>query len=237
MSLTIQQVQDQALRQADLYGTDYIAPDDLNALTDRAILSVWDFFVKTFGDDWDNDRDTIVTTAGQRDYNLPTDLWRLQRVGMILLGSGDDEVALQRFDKANGVISTSEDSWISCPPEYWLSFGNTLKVISFNPLPDAAYTIVLYYHDDPPTTAGGLSTEIDLLGYEHLLVYEIWRSIIEKQEEDPSPAIAKIEQVKQMIIDHAAPKDAGQPHYMSDARSGEDGYSNRGFFRRGYPPF
>jgi hypothetical protein len=240
MSLTIAQIYDQALRQVDLYGTGYLAEADGVALINRALQKTWDYLLKVFGGDWDVQKmsPAITTAADDNSYALPTNFRRLLRVGLVLNTTGDEEVALGRFDFANGVITTETESWVTTRPEYWLSLGNESLSINFNPIPDTIYTVNIYYQRTAPTaTATTNTTVIDMLGYEMLVVYELVAMIERKQQESDKETMNEIAEIKRVIEDHAAEKDAGQPRFMSDARSNEslDLSQGFGFFRGGTP--
>jgi len=145
MGYTPQEFRDAALSRVDLDETDYIETRELDKMAEDSFVELHDLLIRVFEDDFDTRVASFETVVDERSYLVPTDCWRLVRVGLIM--PNGEEVPLERFNRSAGIVPARSYSWgHQTVPRYSLDFkGAGTTSIIFNCRPAAVVTINLHY--------------------------------------------------------------------------------------------
>lgn len=191
-----------------------LTPDVLNGIINSAIAEGWDVIVNKWLDYFTGLADFSVV-ADSDTYALPSDFYKLRTV-WILDGTRYLRLLPADLDVAHEYTGQSVGS--KCDYRYRLTNRNLVLM----PVPSSAETVRIFYV--PIKTEMTLDADSITFDVPIELKYVIaiaWRDVLDRQNLDPSPAIAKIQLYEAKLRTSADSLDAGEPFYLS-GRGGDD---------------
>lgn len=184
-----------------------LTPDILNEIINDAIYEGWDVIVGKWLDYFTKSA-TVPVVAGTDSYAVPTDFFKL-RVLWNLIGSEACRMLPIDLDAAHRYVGRSVGT--ASAYRYRLQERN----IIIAPVPSSVLTLTLYYVpiklemvNDTDTITFDVPVEL-----KYILALA-WRDLLDLQNLDPSPAIAKVQQYEAKLRTSADNRDAGQPFYL-----------------------
>lgn len=191
-----------------------LTADVLNGIVNNAVAEGWDVIVNKWLD-YATGLTDLAVVSGTDTYALPTDFYKARVVWL----AADDRWARLRpvdLDAAHLYTGTS----VGAGRGYRYRITNRNLVLM--PVPSSSETVRVFYvpikqemaNDDDQLT---FDVPIEL----KYVIAIGWRDILDRQNLDPSPAIAKVQLYEAKLRTSADSLDAGEPFYL-DARGGPD---------------
>lgn len=190
----------------------------LNELLNDALQETYDILVQRWEDYYTITGANQTMAAGVDTYVIPTDFYKLRKVE-VQHGSGWSR--LRPFD----LDSSHHYRNPGTPHRYRQQARNLILA----PVPSTAIVFRLHYIPIRAELVTDADTvTFDVPNEQKLLLAIAWRDCLDAQELDPSPAIAKVNQLVPMLKTAADGKDATEPFYLDpngpplDTWDGED---------------
>ena len=178
----------------------------LNELVNDALYEGWDVIVNKWAD-YFTKATTVPVTSGTDTYTLPTDFYKLRR---LWVQDGTTYLRLYPIDLDayhQFVGMTSSDRRYR-----YLMLERNLVI---TPMPQQNETLKLWYIPIQPELSSDVSTVTFDTPIEYKLILAIaWRDILDRQDLDPSPAAAKVQEYSAKLRTAADARDAGEPFYL-----------------------
>lgn len=175
----------------------------LNGFVNDAVWEGWDIIVNKWLDYFTTSY-TLPMVAGTATYAVPTLFYKLR-----LLEHADDETQLEPIAlEAKGRFYGQTGR-----PRRFLPMARQIRVY---PTPSAAENLTLWYVPiQPELTADGDTITLDIPAELKLIVAIGWRDILDRQNLDPSPAIAKVDRYTALLRTAADGLNAKDPFYLN----------------------
>lgn len=187
-----------------------LTPTVLNGIINSAVYEGWDVIVNKWLDYYSGGA-VISVVADTDTYALPSDFYKLRVVWIL---DGDRYIRLR--PAALDAAHTFTGQAVGTKGRYRYRVTNRNLVLM--PVPSGAESLRVFYVpikqemvNDSDTLA--LDVPIEL---KYILAIA-WRDVLDRQNLDPSPALAKMQQYEAKLRTAADSLDAGEPFYL-DAR-------------------
>lgn len=209
---TLAELRTQIRQRADMEHSEFIADVELNSWITASLHELHGLLVQSYGDNYFVDSQLLVLDDGA--YPLPSDCFKVLGVD---LKEGSAWRTLQPFNFAE-----RNRRHFSTVPRYQLRGS---KLVLEPPQSDRELRLWYVPRLQVPTED---SDEIDgVNGWEEFVVVDCVIKALQKEESDPSVAMAQKMALVQRIEAEAANRDAGMPATVSD----------RDFRERGFDPY
>lgn len=193
---------------ADLVGSAFVTDgaDSLDSWINEGVARLHEKLVEAYGEEWSSVTSPLTTIAGQTDYALPANFYKLYGVDLNIGGRARTILPYTRLMR--GRQRDRIDGW-QAQPRYLLTHGS----IRFLPAP-AATTGTLYYAPIATTLVAPADT-VDLLPSwdRYIVLYAAVQALI-KEESDHRPLQEQLDRMEAELAsikeqrDLAAPKQA-----------------------------
>ena len=180
----------------------------LNDLVNDAVYEAWDVITNKFLD-YFTVAGSIAMVAATQAYAVPTDFHKFRALWMPD-GTRRHRMLPIALDAAHSYVGQS----VGHRSEYRYLLMN--RQVSIWPLPAEAATLVLYYV--PIKTEMTLDADTVTFDTPIELKYVLataWHDILDRQNLDPSPAVAKMQQYEAKLRTSADNLDASEPFYLN----------------------
>lgn len=188
----------------------------LNGYLNESIEEAWDIIVGKW-EDYYTKTGTIAVTAGTDSYPVPNDFFKLRRLWILVSGAEYRRLYPTDLDAAQIYSSANLAN-------KGYRYRLQAREVILMPAPAAAETLRMYYIP----TATQLTDDGDSITFDvplecKLVLAIAWRECLDRQGLDPSPAIAKINELTAKVRTSADSRDAGEPFYLdANQRFGDD---------------
>jgi hypothetical protein len=203
-------------QRADMENTQFVTDAELIGYLDNAYRRLYTMIVDSFDNWYVAPLFPIPLIAGQSEYDLPTDMFKLLGVD---LASGSRKYTLQPWSLAerNRLNTTG---WVEKPFRYIL-VGSKIRVL---PTPDAtSESLEIIYVPSPAELTANSTVEV-WNGWDEYIMIEAAILCKQKEESDPTVLVMQREKVEKMIQDTMRVRDAGFPQKMTDVSRINDAY-------------
>lgn len=192
-----------------------LSSDVLNELINDALYEGWDVIVGKWLDYFTTST-TQALVAGTASYALPTTFFKLRT---IWIADGAEAKRLKPVDLDAAHRYVGQTVGTKAGYRYRM-MGRNLIIM---PTPSAAETLTIYYIPIQPE----LTSDSDSVTFEvpielKYILAIAWRDILDRQNLDPSPAIAKMQTYEAKLRTSADNRDAGEPFYLDPNGPGYD---------------
>ena len=180
-----------------------LTPAVLNGFVNSAVWEGWDIIVNKWLDYFTTSY-TLPMVAGTAAYAVPTNFYKLR-----LLEHADDETQLEPI----ALDAKGQFQGATGRPRRYLPMARQIRVY---PTPSVAENLNLWYVPiQPELTADGDTITLDIPAELDLIIAIGWRHILDRQNLDPSPAIAKVDRYTALLRTAADGLDAKEPFYLN----------------------
>jgi hypothetical protein len=179
----------------------------LDGFINDALEEAWDIIVQRW-EDYYTKSATIAVTSGNDSVTLPTDYLKLRRLWILVSGSEYKRLLPGDLDTAHVFTSATLSG-----KQY--RYRQDQSGLHLMPVPPQAETVKLWYI--PQATqlvADGDTITFDVPMVARLVLAIAWRECLDRQELDPSPAMAKVDELTKKCKTSADGRDADQPFYL-----------------------
>lgn len=185
-----------------------LTPAVLNEIINDAIFDGFDVIMGKWAD-YFTKASTTPVVAGTDAYQVPSDFYKLRTLWML---DGTRYIRLRPIDLDAAHDYTGQSVGTKQSYRYRLMGRDIILA----PVPASAETIKLYYI---PVNAE-LVSDSDSITFDapvelKYILALAWQDILDRQNLDPSPAIAKIEKYEAKLRTAADSRDAGEPFYLN----------------------
>lgn len=208
-----------ARRRANMENTQFVTDAEVITYLDQANRKFYNLLVTEF-ENWFVSDTTFPTVDGQKEYDLPTDFYKL--LGVDLEDASGRAFTLRPFElnERNRIVHT----WIGKPVRYILK-GSKIVLV---PTPSgAAQTIRLLYVPSPVAITSSAQTIEVFNGFDEYIALDAAIRMLMKEESDTALLERERAYMEQQIIDLMRGRDAGFPKRVTDLATLND----RAFFR------
>ena len=180
----------------------------LDGIINDAVYEGWDVITGKWLDYFTTSSSQAVT-SGTDSYTVPTDFYKLRAVWML---DGSRYIRLLPADLDAAHLYTGQTVGTKAGYRYRL-MGRSLYLM---PTPSANETLRIYYIPiKTEMTSDSDSVTFDVpIEYKYILAIA-WRDLLDRQNLDPSPAIAKADAYEKKLRTAADGRDAGEPFYLN----------------------
>jgi hypothetical protein len=217
----LSELRTRALNLADLANSAFVGTPELNAWVNAAAGELYDLLVSKFADYFTKSI-ALTTVAGQEQYALPDEFYKLVGVDLVI-GGRSGTLDPFPFHERNRYRNASLSGGYQTKPRYWLrgSQGSGGAFLHLLPVPAAGLSGTIWYV--PKRTPLVLETDTldGMNDYEDLVVFEVAARLAAKEEGDPSPWLMKKAEVKQRIEIAAQERDEGSAARITDVTIGD----------------
>lgn len=185
---TLKQLTDRALDYADMTGSEFPDPDRLIDYVNDGLAELHDILVNSF-EDYFLERHTFTIAAGQEEYDLPADFYKLKKLWYVTSGR---RFKIERFvlDQIDGYRQTPITGG-TC--ELWY-------VPEFTPL-------------QLPNEKVSIAVPVSWEDYAALYAAQ---RLLMREESDTAVVSMELEKTRQKIINNATPRDAGEAESIGE---------------------
>jgi hypothetical protein len=186
-----------------------LTPTVLNEIINDAVFEGWDVIVGKWLD-YFTTSGAFPVVAGTTAYAVPTDFYKFR-----MLEHGD-----QRKLKPVSLDERGRYYGQSGEPARYMIINRSIHVF---PTPSSAETLALWYvpiKTEMTVDADSLTLDVPI-EFKYIMAIG-WRDILDRQNLDPSPAIAKMQQYEAKLRTAADSLDATEPFYLGSVRDDND---------------
>lgn len=180
----------------------------LNDLVNDAVYEAWDVITNKFLDYYTTTANVSMVTS-TRAYAVPTLFHKFRALWM---PDGERRIRMRpiALEAAHSYVGQT----VGTRGDYRYLIMN--REISIWPLPAESATLTLYYVPiKAELTADGDTVTFDTPVELKYVLSTIWRDILDRQNLDPSPAIAKMQAYEAKLRTAADGLDAAEPYYLN----------------------
>jgi hypothetical protein len=192
-----------------------LTPTVLNSIINNAVHEGWDVIVGKMSDYYVSTQSVSVVAATDT-YAFATDFYKLRAV-WILDGSRWLKIKPASLDAAHEFTGNA----VATKADYRYRIANRSLVLM--PTPAATESVRVYYipiKTEMTSDADSLTLDVPI---ELKFILSIaWRDILDRQNLDPSPAIAKIQMYESKLRTAADSLDASEPFYLDPRGPGRE---------------
>lgn len=220
----LSQIRTDVRRYADMENSAFVSDAEIDRLINLGVRALWGLLAK-----WDIDRPAqhteIATTAGTREYALPSDFVAVRLVEVLKASGSEDAYPIQAYNLSEGHTS-STGLWGSAfaTGEHlrYAIFGQGLDGsetrIRFDPDPEGRYFRV-WYLAGPGTLVNDTDTYDGVVGWDDWVALWAAEQLMAKEESDPSLLIRRRSELSEVIRTIAVSRDVGSAHHVARTRS------------------
>lgn len=184
-----------------------LTPTVLNAIINNAVWEGWDVITGKWLD-YHTAMFTFDTTIDEDTYPLPTDFYKLRAVW---ISEGGRYIKLRPADLDRAHVYTGQQAGTKRGYRYRVTNRNLVLM----PVPQAVESLrVFYVPNKQEMTADGDTLTLDVPIELKYILSIAWRDVLDRQNLDPSPAVAKIQAYEQKLRVAADSLDAAEPFYL-----------------------
>ena len=180
----------------------------LNEIINDAVYEGWDLITGKWLDYYTK-ASTSPMILGEDSYQVPSDFYKLRTLWIqdgdryLRMNPADLDAAHAYTGQAVGALGTYR----------YRIMGRDLVIM---PVPSTTNTLKLYYIPIQPELVNDSdSITLDVPIELKLILAIAWRDVLDRQNLDPSPAIAKVTTYEARLRTAADGRDAGEPFYLS----------------------
>jgi hypothetical protein len=203
-----------ALREAGDYENSVAFSDSfLTRAINAGLAELYDELIKTWADYYTTET-TLTTTASQNYVNLPATFYKLIALD-IEADSGTDGYASVRrgtWEDRNLFIETGK------PRRYMLIAGGTAGRARLFPIPDAQYTLRVFYIPQFTKLSADGDTFDMVNCFEELPVHLALRFCYQREDRATGELDREIARLYERVRSAADTRDVSEPDYLSDHR-------------------
>lgn len=196
--------------------TGFITDAELTEYLNYCCSDLYDRLVQAGGQEWFRKSSTFSTNSTTDTYTLPPDFYRLTSVDATL--STNIVLTCRPFMEEERNQYKWYPGWLYDRPVFYRLLG--MNQIRFIPTPNGTFTIGLNYY---PVFAKMVQQQDTFEGINGWEEEPIWRAAAyakAKGEEDPSFAMARVQELQQRIDALAQTRDATGPERVHDVDGG-----------------
>lgn len=205
-------------RRADLENTDFELDAEIDEEVNSSIDDLHDLLISTLGERYALKTDTLAVVSGTSDYALGiSDFYRLVRCSASGVGSDRADYPLETFENSNEIMLTNPSPWfwVTGLPRYQVyqeldTLTNTYTWrIRFNPVPQRAITVNIFYHPLSPFYAN--DNDDITIPFAEYVILDVAIKMRDKEERDSSRLERERQAVQKRIEEWGAPIDQASP--------------------------
>lgn len=220
MSITLLQLRTQARQRADAENSDFVTDAELTTYVNASIGELNDLLVQSYGSNYFTTEFPVFNTvAGQANYALPTDFYKMEGVDAKINGNKFREIKRFNFNERNRFEDGTIFSFLFLPRFRYRILGD---IIRFSPIPDAGTPIKLWYIPLSVKLVADGDTLNDLNAYSEYVIVDAAIKIMQKEESDVTTLLIQKDALKERIESASQNRDAGEPESVSDITAGSD---------------
>jgi hypothetical protein len=190
----------------------------LNLMIDRSWAKLWGIVINAEPSRYIQRAD-ITITADTRDYDLPSDFFKLCGVAVADTSDADGYCILDKYE----FDERYDYSWASDKHSTRYSVDDINGKITFHPVPNWAGTVRIEYI--PYAEEWDDSTTINTVnGWDEWIIYDVCASLLALDQEDPSYFISQRNDVEIRILKTAEINVGDPPVVIDYRRSGRKGW-------------
>lgn len=225
-AVTLTQLRAKARELADMVNSQFITDtaDSLDQWINEGAQKLHDLYVQAYGEDYVEKSATLTTVAGQTDYTLPADFYKLLGIELPIAGKMRTLVPFKRSERNGLTTEVSLYSSLSLP-RYKLSKG----VVRLLPAPGSVLVGKIWYSPLLQVTKADTSV-INLLvdpgdsinfenGAERYVIMYAARKAKLKQEDDVRDITADLEAEEQKLQVLIEERNAADPKSAVDVEA------------------
>jgi hypothetical protein len=214
LTYTLAQIRTRVQRRADIESfTNRFPTAELNDEINESLARLYGILVSARGVGYyeKTASPAITTVAGTASYALPSDFMALISLETQINGSN---VYLRQYNQQERpwLRNISDWSLASMCPMYRLR-GNNLD---FAPVPNAVYTVNMYYIPSAPQLVNDTDTFDGISGWEEWIVLDVARKCLQKDDRDCTLVLAERAKVEDEIAKEASSRDAANAERVTD---------------------
>jgi hypothetical protein len=212
MSISLSELRLRTRQKADRENSNFVENPELDFIINQSIAELHDLLISAGSADYSIADYSFITAASTDSYLLPTNFYKLKGVDAKI--TQDNWYSLRPFN-FNERNRNNDIAWglLNGPSIRYRLVGNQIK---FNPAPEAAYDIRLWY--TPVATKLVLDTDTlsDLNAFAEYVIVDAAIKYLQKEESDVSVLMQQKADLKRRIETMANNRDEGQPESVSD---------------------
>jgi hypothetical protein len=180
----------------------------LDGIINDALYEGWDIITNKWLDYYTKASTTAVV-AGTDAYQVPSDFYKLRT---LWIQDGTRWLRMHPID----LDAAHEYTGLGAGGRSSYRYRLMSRDIVIAPVPSSAETIKLYYIAiQPELTSDSDSVTFDVPIELKFILAIAWRDILDRQNLDPSPALAKMQSYESKLRTAADSRDAGEPFYLN----------------------
>lgn len=220
-AVTLAQLISRSRNRANMERSSFVSDSELTDYINEAAMRLHELVAAAYGNEYVKSVSTGTTTAGQSDYNLPSDFFKLTGVDMTFNGK---EVALKRYmePERNAYKNMATTSWLSIP-RYKLDNAK----VRFLPAPNASISYSIIYipllqvtHNSSVVNKFTYTDTSDTVnfpnGWEKFITLYAAIECLDKEESETRHLKQKLATWEAELKQIAEDRDAGQPMHAID---------------------
>jgi hypothetical protein len=194
-----------ARQRADMLATQFVTDAEVLALLDNSYRKFYNEVINKYQNYFVSEQN-VTLVPNQEDYDLPSDL--LKVLGVDVLSGGKSFTMMPwSLNERNRLIT----GWVGRPIRYILK-GSKIKL---TPTPTTTDTVKIYYVPAPAELTSGSSVEV-FNGFDEYIMIDTAIMLKQKEEADVQVLLIQKQELKQLIFDTMAGRDAGFPEKVTD---------------------
>jgi hypothetical protein len=233
-TLTLAQLRTAVRQRADMenldqnYDNSFIKDDELNSYINQSYFELYDLLVQKYGDNYYVASPYSFTTNGSSQfYDLPSDFYKLLGVDLALSNTLDSFITIKPFnfiDRNRYAVPNFQSFYGITNLRYKLN-GNQLWL---TPIASNNQTIRVWYVPRLTTLVDDTDTADGISGWTEYIITDCVIKCLQKEESDPSVAMAQKQALIQRIEAAAENRDAGSPATVGDSQYSDFWWPNGG---------
>ena len=212
MSMTLAQLRTEARFRANMENSKFVEDAELTSYINSAIAELHDLLISCYSNDYYINTYLFNTVGNTADYALPADFYQLRGVDVKLNAGEFFTINKFNFNERN---RNTDLNWglIGGPSLRYRLVGNNLR---FNPTPDGAYQVRLWYIPVATKLVADSDTLADLNQYYEYVVVQAAIMMLQKEESDVSVLAALKADLRNRIQSMAQNRDADKADSVQD---------------------
>lgn len=225
---TLSELRTRARQRTDAVNSTFFTDSEINGYINDSIAELYDILIQKFGADYYlvDTPFSFTTVSGQKNYDLPSNFYKLAGVDLRNSGTGDPLTLdpfmfIERNRFNNRARRTARD----LSGLRYRIIGNKIRFIE----PDANEEIDLWYAPSATKLVNDSDTFDGINGWEEYVVIDVAIKMNIKQESETTELERQLQRMRQRIEEAADNRDYGQSERVTDVR-GFDADDNVGVF-------
>jgi hypothetical protein len=203
---TLLELRTRSRQRADMVNSRFISDSELNYLINASVAELYDLLIANRDENYYIDSDTFTTSAGDSEYDLPADFYKL--MGVDLVNGSSDSVTLKAFkwQERNRSITGVEEL------RYQIR-NNTLKFI---PTPSSGKSIKVWYVPRPTALSLDADTFDGINGFEEYVIIDAAIKMRVKEESPVQELMLEKQMMEKRILKSCQGRDSTEPPRVID---------------------